>query len=81
MGKTVWTVATSPGGAQSSRRQILDECSLPGDAAMVHKIFLIHATHVPVNFTRAMPFCPQNRTTLHCSSHVDDSNMRAISVG
>ena len=80
MGKTAWTVATSLCGSHSSRNCHLEENAPPGDVATIHTVFPIHATHVPVNFTRIMPFSPQNHSTLRCSSHVDDSNMRTIFV-
>ena len=54
MGKIVWTVATSLGGARSSMNYRLEECIPPGHAAMGHTVFPIHATHVPVNFIRVM---------------------------
>ena len=60
-------VATSPGSTQSQRRYFVEECAPPGDVATIHTVFLIHATHVPVNFTPAMPFIPQKSyyTSLH----------------
>ena len=56
MGKTVRAVETSPGGAYSSRNCHLEECTLLGDVATVHTVFLIYTTRVPVNFTQVMPF-------------------------
>ena len=79
MGKTVWTVATSPTSAHFSRWKLLEKmcttrrcCDGP--------VFPIHTTHVPVHFTQIMTFILQNRTTFPYSSHVDDSNIRAIFV-
>ena len=40
------------------RQQILEESAPPGDVATVRTVFPIHATHVPLNFTRVMPFSP-----------------------
>ena len=58
-GKTIWTVATSPGGVHSSRNYRLEESAPPGDVGKVYTVFPKHAIHVPVNFTRVVPFIPQ----------------------
>ena len=55
----VWTVATSPGGALSSKQQFLKECAPTGDVVTVHAVFAIYATHAHVNYTLVMPFSPQ----------------------
>ena len=44
---------------QSSRNCRPEECTPPGDVATVHTVVPIYATHVPVNFTRVMPFSLQ----------------------
>ena len=59
MRNNVWTIATSQGGAHCSRNFRLEECAPPSVVGLVHTVFHIHATHVPVNFTRVMPSSPQ----------------------
>ena len=53
------TVALSPCGVHSSRNCRLEQYATPGDVAMVHKVFPIHATHLPMNFIWVMLFSPQ----------------------
>ena len=59
MGKTVWTVATSPGGEHSSRQNSFKNAHHL-EMVLWSTIFPLRATHVPVNFTQVMPVSPQN---------------------
>ena len=54
MWKSVWTVATSLGGAHASRNHRLEEWAPSGYVATANTVFPIHATHVPVNFIRVI---------------------------
>ena len=78
VGKSIWTMTSFPGGVHSSRRQFLEECAPSANVVTVIAVFPIHATHVPLKITPVMPFTHKKHTTLRCSLHVEDSNMRGI---